>query len=186
MEGGITRGRNSHSQPVERENNMLTNSEEIQIIQQQAEPGYPAGSCLFFISSRVFSSGHGIEAPPKKPRQCNCRDTVSVAFNKWAGHGKGCPGGGSSGLSWRYLTDGQDYCNSYPKQQIFHPAVTKPEAQVEWPSWRCKWKEYYVNGREKSLRTAGLEVLHDRRGLFFYLLKTLNPLKFTGTATAGL
>lgn len=32
---------------------------------------------------------------------------------------------------------------------------------------------------EKSLRTAGLEVLHDSRELFFYLLKSLNPLRFT-------
>lgn len=39
---------------------------------------------------------------------------------------------------------------------------------------------------EKSLRTVRLEVLHDRRELFFYLVKNLNPLRFTGTATAGL
>lgn len=118
-------------------------------IQQQTEPGCPAGSFLFFISSRVFSSGVGIEAPPKTPRQCNCRDTISVGFSKWAGHGKGCPGGGGSGLSWRYLADGQGNCNPYPKQQIFHPALTKLEARVEWPSWRCKLKEYYVSGRDK-------------------------------------
>lgn len=59
----------------------------------------PSRESLAFFSSKVFSSGTGIEPPPKKPRQRNCRDTTPVGFKKGAGHGKGCPGGGSTGPS---------------------------------------------------------------------------------------
>lgn len=58
VEGGTTGRRNSHSQPVGRESNLLNNHLE-EHIEQQTELGYQEAvgeSQLLFISSSVFSS----------------------------------------------------------------------------------------------------------------------------------